>query len=144
MPDCQYDYRFGNYIRRLKYKYENDTLKISPKIPNNFPRNFEIHLVQTRKDSCSGDSAIMGMDSPHPALTEKSEIQIYPNPTACIIYFSNPLTNTTLTLTNSVGTTILSQPINSNTLNISHLPNGIYHLGIQSPTHFQTAKIIKE
>jgi len=50
--NCIYDDRVGEYVRRIKYVYENDTLKLSPKIPIALPRDYEIHLVQTKKDSC--------------------------------------------------------------------------------------------
>ena len=73
-----------------------------------------------------------------------SEIQIYPNPASDIIYFDiDNIRNTNVKIIDNLGRIIISETLNSNSINISNLQSGIYNVIIIQNGEIKISHIIK-
>jgi len=84
-----------------------------------------------------------------PDQKNEAVINIYPNPAINILnieYHGSLGDNSKLVITDLFGKTVFTSEFKitgKNELNISHLPNGIYNLTLQTNTDFISKKIIK-
>jgi hypothetical protein len=78
----------------------------------------------------------------------KKEISVYPNPTRNICYIALPsdFSEGIYTIYNMAGNSIVSKNISSNTekVDLSNYPNGIYFVKVQSNGNNSTFKVIKK
>ena len=70
------------------------------------------------------------------------DISIYPNPTSDMVYIEGNYTQLKVVIYNVLGKEILNEPI-TNSINISHLDNGVYILQLSDGVKLSTRKIIK-
>ena len=78
-----------------------------------------------------------------------NEIQIYPNPTQSTITIklpTQPSKNTTLTISNTNGQQLITQPITESKteIDLTHLPAGIYIVKVWNDREVMVKKIIKQ
>jgi hypothetical protein len=71
-------------------------------------------------------------------LSEESKIKVYPNPTSDKIEISNVM-NPEVEIFNNIGELVLKA--NSNSIDLSHLNEGIYTIKIQNEHSIITKKI---
>ncbi len=79
-------------------------------------------------------------------FTKSSDIFIYPNPASDLIYISgfDKAENTQLTITNINGMMLLNTKLQSNSIDISALPAGIYIMRIKSVDSILTSPLVIE
>ena len=70
------------------------------------------------------------------------DISIYPNPTSDIVYVEGNYTQLKVVIYNVLGKEILNKSI-TNSIDISHLDNGVYILQLSDGVKLSTRKIIK-
>ena len=70
------------------------------------------------------------------------DISIYPNPTSDIVYIDGNYTQLKVIIYNVLGKEILNKSI-TNSIDISHLDNGVYILQLSDGVKLSTRKIIK-
>ena len=70
------------------------------------------------------------------------DISIYPNPTSDLVYFEGNYTQLKVVIYNVLGKEILNKSI-TNSIDISHLDNGVYILQLSDGVKLSTRKIIK-
>ena len=77
-------------------------------------------------------------------LTNKSGIDVHPNPTADGIFQINNAQNASLKVCNLIGEVLYSERCiaTNHTLNLNHLPAGIYLLQIADGTQLSTQKLV--
>lgn len=75
-----------------------------------------------------------------------SSVKVYPNPAKDFISISNHKDISKVSLVDLAGKNVLSKSVNAKSvkLNISHLPNGIYILKVESNGKEKTFKVIKK
>ena len=76
--------------------------------------------------------------------SEKSTLQIFPNPTKNIIYIKNKSEIEKIKIFDYLGKEVLTQTQNNNEINIENLSNGIYLIEIHSENGKVYRKFIKE
>lgn len=77
----------------------------------------------------------------------KNEIvKLYPNPIKDIVYFSEPIMNTTVEIVNQNGQIVFSEYLSKSTsqLNLKQLRKGVYYLNLKSNTSQNQYKLIKK
>ena len=75
-----------------------------------------------------------------------NHIKIYPNPVQSILTITdeqNQLQNSTITIINTLGQTVLAVPF-SHQINVSSLVQGLYYLTLQDGASKKTVKFVKE
>ena len=75
-----------------------------------------------------------------------NNLLIYPNPTSSIINIideQNELQNSSITITNTLGQTVLSMPF-SHQIDVSSLAQGLYYLTLQDGNIKKTVKFVRE
>lgn len=72
-----------------------------------------------------------------------ARVNIAPNPVESILQINGIPPNTNLSLFNICGKQLINQKIENNTLNLSHLEEGIYILKLQHNNQISTYKIVK-
>ncbi len=70
------------------------------------------------------------------------DISIYPNPTSDMVYVEGNYTQLKVVIYNVLAKEILNEPI-TNSINSSHLDNGVYTLQLSDGVKLSTRKIIK-
>mgnify|MGYP002151615414 CR=1 FL=1 len=83
------------------------------------------------------DCATAGVDDQN-----QLDISIYPNPTSDIVYIDGNYTQLKVIIYNVLGKEILNKSI-TNSIDISHLDNGVYILQLSDGVKLSTRKIIK-
>ena len=83
------------------------------------------------------DCATAGVDDQN-----QLDISIYPNPTSDIVYIDGNYTQLKVVIYNVLGKEILNKSI-TNSIDISHLDNGVYILQLSDGVKLSTRKIIK-
>lgn len=73
---------------------------------------------------------------------DKNEAKIYPNPCSHFVTILNKADIDYLKLFNTAGSLIKSQYDGSNSIDVSHLPKGIYILEVSSANHIYREKLI--
>jgi hypothetical protein len=94
------------------------------------------------QDSCEAHAGIID------GLLSADKLIIYPNPTHATITIelpTQPSKNTTLTISNTNGQQLITQPINKSQteIDISHLPTGIYIVKVWNDKEVMVQKVIK-
>lgn len=82
-----------------------------------------------------------------PQVGAKDNISIYPNPTTGIFTIKTPKDDyTTLTITNSIGQLLLTEPITNSqtTINVNTLAPGLYYLTLKGDSGVEVRKFVKE
>ena len=77
----------------------------------------------------------------------KNEIvKLYPNPIKDIVYFSEPIVNTTVEIVNQNGQIVFSEYLSKSTsrLNLKQLKKGVYYVNLKSNTSQNQYKLIKK
>lgn len=85
---------------------------------------------------CTGLTALAGSDT---------QLRVYPNPSNGVFYISTAVAGK-LTVTDILGKTIFTETVNEGThsLDLNHVPNGIYFLKSESNGQTKTIRLIKE
>jgi hypothetical protein len=85
-----------------------------------------------------------GLDCSTASLEDQNQldISIYPNPTSDMIYIEGNYTQLKVVIYNVLGKEILNKSI-TNSIDISHLDNGVYILQLSDGVKLSTRKIIK-
>ncbi|MFM2395229.1 MAG: hypothetical protein RLZZ546_3212, partial [Bacteroidota bacterium] len=65
---------------------------------------------------------------------EEAELRFYPNPTDSVLYFSDKISNSTITITDIQRGVVLTMKVDNNSINVSDLPSGVYILEATSST----------
>jgi hypothetical protein len=104
---------------------------------------FGCYSPEAVQDSCEANA----VDIPEQLLTDY--LSIYPNPpssTITIELTSQPSNNTYLTISNTQGQQLITQPITEpkTKINISHLPAGIYFVQVRNDKGVMTKKVLVE
>lgn len=73
-------------------------------------------------------------------------LKLYPNPVKDMVYFSEPITNTTIEIINQNGQIVFSEYLSTPTsqINLKQLQKGLYHVILKSNTIQNQYKIIKK
>jgi len=77
---------------------------------------------------------------------EKRAVSVYPNPVSNALTITTPTANIkSITMTSILGKKLLAVTVNNLThkLDVSHLPNGVYLIQIETDLNKQTYKVIK-
>jgi len=93
-----------------------------------------------------GCAALSVGTNPEPYDT-KPLLKIYPNPVSDILTIQSPLPNTTLTILNTTGRTVMTTFLSQREerqINVSSLPAGIYTLTYKSERNNGTLKFLKQ
>jgi alpha-tubulin suppressor-like RCC1 family protein len=103
---------------------------------NIYPEKIYYRLKQTDYD---------GKESVHPIKStfcaNEDDIVIYPNPSQGIIHISGIKNNLQGALFDSVGRLLLQFELTNNSIDLNHLPNGVYSLQISNNLQLITKKI---
>jgi surface protein len=85
-----------------------------------------------------------GLDCSTASIDDQNQldISIYPNPTSDIVYIDGNYTQLKVIIYNVLGKEILNKSI-TNSIDISHLDNGVYILQLSDGVKLITRKIIK-
>ncbi len=85
-----------------------------------------------------------GLDCSTASIDDQNQldISIYPNPTSDIVYIDGNYTQLKVIIYNVLGKEILNKSI-TNSIDISHLDNGVYILQLSDGVKLSTRKIIK-
>ena len=85
-----------------------------------------------------------GLDCSTASIDDQNQldISIYPNPTSDIVYVEGNYTQLKVIIYNVLGKEILNKSI-TNSIDISHLDNGVYILQLSDGVKLSTRKIIK-
>jgi surface protein len=102
--------------------------------PNSFSTNSP--LIQTNKPVW-GTCPTAGVDDQN-----QLDISIYPNPTSDMVFVEGNYTQLKVIIYNVLGKEILNKSI-TNSIDISHLDNGVYILQLSDGVKLITRKIIK-
>ncbi len=92
--------------------------------------------------------AALGECSPSLGISEQNQEQlvIYPNPVADILHFNNNKTVDSVSIYDLTGRMVLERIVNANSeiLNVSGLPAGVYFLKVKSEKKTETVRFIKK
>jgi len=80
------------------------------------------------------------------AWVEKMQVRIYPNPTSGLIYIEQLIgKETQINVLDNLGRVVLQQNANDRqtTVDLNHLPQGIYYIHIQQEESVSTHKVVK-
>lgn len=72
------------------------------------------------------------------------ELVVYPNPTSDKLFVSKKSENTAYTIFNSLGAEIEKGTVSGNSINVSQLDNGVYHLQLSGNDKTSRMKFIKQ
>jgi len=103
-------------------------------MPSNFSEGSQLTPINT---PAWGNCPTAGVDD----LTQL-DISIYPNPTSDMVYIDGNYTQLKVVIYNVLGKEILNKSI-TNSIDISHLDNGVYILQLSDGVKLSTRKIIK-
>ncbi|MFC0876474.1 FG-GAP-like repeat-containing protein [Saccharicrinis sp. FJH2] len=113
-----------------------------------FMDNHKTYVVDAYHDKMIGYSIRCLEDSTSTSLKKTSAlspIKVYPNPAKNILYIeSNTKTEVAVSIFNLQGKQIFSSQVNSNSIDISYLPPGIYFTKVIAGENSSITKLIKE
>ncbi len=122
------------------YSYYSADLMAGPVM-----RSITTHIVvtpagidQTQNTIEVYDQATNGVNGYH----APAAFVIAPNPVKDVLHFAGNAQTGTVTITDAMGRIVLQGQ--GNDVNVSHLPSGIYHVGINSEKGGKTLKMVKQ
>jgi hypothetical protein len=122
-------------------------------MPNNFFDSVQFKLASSDVDPVFGMNtpAFFCLDNlgPLPLSVEgfnTNDFSVYPNPAADVIYFGNnsSSSNYSITIFDSFGRIVLANSLNPTSLDVSHLPSGLYVARIRNNEGELFKKVIKK
>jgi surface protein len=99
---------------------------------------------QSLEDTYGWNITDAGLDCSTASIDDQNQldISIYPNPTSDMVYIEGNYTQLKVIIYNVLGKEILNKSI-TNSIDISHLDNGVYILQLSDGVKLSTRKIIK-
>lgn len=102
--------------------------------------------VYDSKDTARGDTVSFSFSTTSSvSSTDIHKIEVSPNPSSSVIHFDVPESNTNLRVIDFAGRTVLEETavrLGRHSLNLSHLPKGVYFLDLSSSSRHAMSKLI--